>query len=243
MAEKFAEINKMDQPLPLWGVILVPIYILVWMSVLIFPFAGDWQWIYGWIFVITTTINLIVSYIIINNKNPRVIRNRSKIKKEGITDDTKKAVSSDQFIYPLIIIGFFGTLIVSSLGHRFDWFTLPFVVSIGSAVIMNVGLVVVNMATLQNSYASKLLDINKDQVLIDTGLYSQVRHPLYSGGIIVILFTPIVLGSLWGLIPALLGALSMVVRIEFEEEMLLKGMEGYKDYQSRVKYKLIPKVY
>jgi protein-S-isoprenylcysteine O-methyltransferase Ste14 len=57
------------------------------------------------------------------------------------------------------------------------------------------------------------------------------------------LFMPISLGSLWGLIPALLGALMLVIRIEFEEEMLLKGMEGYLDYQSRVKYKMIPKIY
>jgi len=243
MAEKSAEINKLDQPLRLWVVILIPIYFLVIMSLLIFPFAGDWRWIYGWIFVITTSINLTVSYIIINNNNPRVIRNRSKIKKEGITDNTKKAASSDRFIYPLIVIGFLGILIVPSLGHRFDWYTLPLVVSLGCAVIMNFGLIIANMATLQNSYASKILDINQDQVLVETGLYSRVRHPLYAGGIIMMLFIPIVLGSLWGLIPALLGALSMIVRIEFEEEMLLKGMEGYKDYQSRVKYKLVPKVY
>ncbi len=130
MAEKSAEINKLDQPLRLWVVILIPIYFLVIMSLLIFPFARDWRWIYGWIFVIATSINLTVSYIIINNNNPRVIRNRSRIKKEGITDNTKKAASSDRYIYPLIVIGFLGILIVPSLGHRFDWYTLPLVVSL-----------------------------------------------------------------------------------------------------------------
>jgi len=70
-----------------------------------------------------------------------------------------------------------------------------------------------------------------------------VRHPLYAGAVVMAFFIPIALGSLWGLIPALLSVLMLVIRIEFEEEMLLKGMEGYEDYQSRVKYKLIPRVY
>ena len=59
----------------------------------------------------------------------------------------------------------------------------------------------------------------------------------------MVLSLPIALGSLWGLIPAMLGALILVVRIKFEEDMLLAGMEGYADYQSRVKYKLIPGIY
>ncbi len=235
--------DKLDQPFPWWVLLFISLYLLGFLCVLIFPFAGDWRWKYGWLFVITTTINISVGYTVINQKNPRVIRNRSKIKKEGLTADTREAGASDRFIYPIKSIGFFGAMIVSSLGHRYGWYTLPFWVSVVGAVIMNIGVVILNVATLQNSYASKLLDINQGQVLVDTGLYSRVRHPLYAGGIVMVLFMPIVLGSLWGLIPAILGGMSLVARIEFEEEMLVKGMEGYEDYRSRVKYKLIPKVY
>ncbi len=243
MTEKPTEMNKLDQPLPMWIMLIIPIWALLLMSVLVFPVAGDWRWINGWVFGITFAINISVSYLIINKKNPRVIRNRSKLRKTGLTEDTRKSASSDLFIGPLMAIGIFGAIILSGLGYRFDWYTLPFSIAIVGVVIMNGGLALMNMATLQNSYASKLLDINEDQVLVDTGLYSRVRHPLYAGGIVMFLFIPIALGSLWGLIPALLGALMFVVRIEFEEDMLLKGMEGYEDYQSRVKYKLIPKVY
>jgi protein-S-isoprenylcysteine O-methyltransferase Ste14 len=243
MTDKPTQPDKMDQPFPSWVMLLITLYLLGLLSLLVFPFAGDWRWIYGWLFVSTTTINISVGYMIINHKNPRVIRNRSKIRKEGLTADTQKAGASDRFIYPLISIGFFGAMILSSLGHRYGWYTLPLWVSVGGAVIMNAGMVVLNIATLQNSYASKLLDINQDQVLVDTGLYARVRHPLYAGGILMIMSMPIVLGSLWGLIPALLGAMTLVVRIEFEEDMLLKGMEGYDDYRARVKYKLIPKLY
>ena len=96
---------------------------------------------------------------------------------------------------------------------------------------------------LQNSFASKLLDINPDQVLIDTGLYAHVRHPLYAGALLTILTLPIALGSWWGLIPAAVAGLALVVRTNPEEEMLIKGMAGYQEYQARVRYKLIPKIY
>ena len=110
-------------------------------------------------------------------------------------------------------------------------------------VLSNAGLIVMDIAILQNSFASKLLDVNKDQVLVDTGLYAHVRHPLYAGGILMILTLPIALGSWWGLIPAAAAALTLVARIPPEEEMLLQGMEGYEEYRARVKYRLIPKIY
>ncbi len=99
------------------------------------------------------------------------------------------------------------------------------------------------VAQMQNAFASKLLDINKDQKLIDTGLYAKVRHPLYSGAIFWALGSPIALGSVIGLIGSILVIIVLIIRIKPEEEMLIKGMEGYGDYQKRVKYKLFPGIY
>ena len=99
------------------------------------------------------------------------------------------------------------------------------------------------ISQVQNAYASKILDINKDQKLIDTGLYSKVRHPLYSGAIFWVIGTPIALGSIVGLVGSLLVILALLIRIKFEEEMLIKGMEGYEDYRKRVKYKVFPGIY
>ena len=243
MSEMPIQVDKLDQPLPFWLMLIIPFYILVVFGVFVFLPAGDWLWINGWVFTISIALNMTAGYMIINQRNPRVIRNRMKVRKTGITDATRQAASSDRFVYPLIAIGFFGALILPGIGHRFDWSTIPFSVAMIGVVVMNVGVFLVNMATLQNSYASKVLDINQGQVLVDTGLYAYVRHPLYAGGVLMVLSLPIALGSLWGLIPAMLGALILVVRIKFEEDMLLAGMEGYADYQSRVKYKLIPGIY
>jgi protein-S-isoprenylcysteine O-methyltransferase Ste14 len=236
-------IDALDKPLPLWFIIILPFYACGILAVILFPIAKDWRWLEAWAFIITFAINIMISYAIINQKNPRVLRNRMKIKKKGLTAATQKSAGSDWFLIPLLTVGFFGALIVPGVTHRLGLSLLPAVLEIAGLVLTNIGLIIMNIALLQNSFASKLLDINREQYLIDTGLYAHVRHPLYAGAILMILSIPIALGSWLGLIPATVAVLSLVVRIKYEEEMLVKGMVGYRDYQTRVKYKLIPKIY
>ncbi|NVM16424.1 MAG: isoprenylcysteine carboxylmethyltransferase family protein [Candidatus Lokiarchaeota archaeon] len=235
--------DKSDKPLPLWGIALIPIYISALFIIILFPLAQDWTWIEAWLFILSFVVNFTISYYLINKKNPRVIRNRMKIKKVGVTEKTKKTSRSDLFIMPLLSIGFFGAMILPPFDYRFQWTTIPFYVEIIGLVILNFGLIIIDFAMVQNAYASKILDINKDQKLIDTGLYGHVRHPLYTGAILMILGLPIALGSWISLIPAAIGVLALIIRIKFEEKMLIKGMDGYEDYRTRVKYKLIPKIY
>jgi len=237
------DVDKMDTPLPGWIFVLMPIYISVVIGIFIFPFAWTLFWLEGWLFIITLSLNISISYYIINRKNPRLIRNRTKTKKVGITEETKKAAGSDKYLLPLVGIGFICALIFPSFDYRFQWTTIPFMVEILGLLLSNIGLVIMNVAQFQNAYASKILDINKGQKLIDTGLYGHVRHPLYSGGIFWVLFLPISLGSWISLIPAILAIIPLLIRIKYEEEMLIKGMEGYEDYRTRVKYKLIPLIY
>jgi protein-S-isoprenylcysteine O-methyltransferase Ste14 len=159
----------------------LPIYAVGFLAIFLFPIAKDWRWLEGWAYVLAFAVNTAISYAIINKKNPRVIRNRMKVKKEGLTAATTKPAGSDRFILPIASVGFFGALIVPGLAHRFGWPAIPVSLETAGLVLSNVGLIIANVAILQNSFASKLLDINKDQVLIDTGLYAHVRHPLYAG--------------------------------------------------------------
>ena len=243
MSEKPLDPKKLDQPFPWWFILLIPIYVVGALSLLLFPFAGDWGWLNGWLFLISLALNITIGYAIINQKNPRVLRNRAKLKKTGLSKDTQKPASSDRFIYPMMALGYFGAIILSALGHRSGWVSLSLPIALAGAVVLNIGVAIMNIAQFQNAHASKILDINQGQMLVDIGLYSHVRHPLYAGAILMGLAIPITLGSLWGLLPALLGSLALVLRIEFEEVMLLKGMDGYADYQERVKSKLIPGIY
>jgi len=238
-----AEQDPMDKPLPLGFILLIPVWAVIIVSLLIFPIAGDWRWWEGWAFVLSFAVNMGIGYAVINQRNPRVIRNRAKTKKQGLTAMTRKSASSDWFIMPFLAIGFYGALLIPALGHRHGWPSVPVSLEIIGLILSNVGTAIMSIAMLQNSYASKILDINEGQRLIDTGLYAHVRHPLYASAIPMILPVPLALGSWWGLIPAVVAVLSLVVRIEFEEKMLVAGMDGYEDYQRRVKHKLIPGIY
>ncbi|MHA1376137.1 MAG: methyltransferase family protein [Promethearchaeota archaeon] len=237
------EVDKSDKPLPLWGIALIPVYISALFIIILFPLAQDWAWIEAWFFIISFATNFTISYYLINKKNPHVIRNRMKVKKEGVTEQTKSSARSDWFIMPLLSIGFFGALILPPFDYRYQWSPIPFIIEIIGLIILNGGLIIMDFAMLQNAYTSKILDINKDQKLIDTGLYGHIRHPLYTGAIFMIFGLPIALGSWISLIPAAFGTFALILRIKFEENMLIKGMDGYKEYQTRVKYKIIPKIY
>ncbi len=237
------EIDKLDKPLPLWTIALIPVYLSVLFIIILFPLAQDWAWIEAWLFIISFVINMTISFYLINKKNPRVLRNRMKVKKVGITEKTKSSAGSDKFILPILAIGFVAALILPIFDYRNQWSSIHFAVEIIGLAIFNVGVIIMDIEMVQNAYASKILDINKDQKLIDTGLYSHVRHPLYSGAVLMILGMPIALGSWISLIPAAIGVLSLIIRIKFEEEMLIKGMDGYIEYRTRVKYKLIPKIF
>jgi len=235
--------EKLDKPLPLWLILIIPFYAGGIITLFIFPVAGDWSWFEGWAYTIAFAINIGLSYAIINQKNPRVLRNRAKLKKEGLTNATRKSAGSDYIILPIMGLGFLGALIVPGLEHRFTGTSLPLTLIIIGLVLSNVGSVIMSFAMLQNAFASKILDINKDQVLVDTGLYAYVRHPMYSGAVLMIMALPVALSSWWGLIPASVAVLSLLIRIKPEESMLIAGMDGYIEYQSRVKYKLIPGIY
>lgn len=237
------DMSEMDKPLPLWFMFILPFYMVGILALVIFPLAKDWGWLEAWIFIITFAVTMTIGTAIINKQNPRVLRNRMKMKKDGLTAATKKSAGSDRWIMPLMSIGFFGALILPAWAHRLGWAALPFAVEMIGIVLTNIGLIIMNIAMLHNPFASKILDINQEQNLIDSGIYAQVRHPLYSGASLMIIAIPIALGSWYALIPAAIGVLCLVVRIKFEEDMLIKGMTGYQDYQKRVKYKLIPKIY
>ena len=235
--------DKMDKPLSPLFIAIIPFYAAAFMGVFLFPVARDWGWLQAWLFIISFGLILGVGYYLINKENPRVLRNRMKLKKQGLTSAIKKSAGSDRFIMPIISVTFFSALLLPALGRRFGWPQMPFWLTILGLLVSSAGNIIVLLAMYQNAHASKLLDINQEQKLIDTGLYAKVRHPLYAGAIWMVLGIPVALGSYWGLIPALIASITLIWRIKFEEEMLLKGMQGYAQYQQRVIYKLFPGIY
>jgi protein-S-isoprenylcysteine O-methyltransferase Ste14 len=96
----------------------------------------------------------------------------------------------------------------------------------------------------ENRYASAIVEINKEQKVIETGPYKIVRHPMYTGGLIFLLFTPLASGSFWTLIPfSVFTIVPIVLRIVNEEKFLVANLPGYSEYCHMTKYRLIPLIW
>ena len=106
-------------------------------------------------------------------------------------------------------------------------------------------LYLIERTTMENTFMSTLVRIQgeRKQHVISSGVYSFVRHPLYLGCALMMFGAPLLLGSLYGLLLAALGMAAVIGRIFGEEKMLAEELEGYADYQQRVRYRLIPYVW
>ena len=220
------------------------LYIITYLSVAIF-FAllflaiflpagrlNFWNgWLYRLLFCIPTF--MITAYFLQND--PALIERRIR------PAETRPAQIVGQSMAAILFFG--GIIILPSLDYRFEWSFVPPWISMLGAVVVFGGFVIVFIVFKSNTFASRSIEHMEGQQVIFTGLYSIVRHPMYSGAILIIFATPVVLGSVLGLIPAVLLFFIIVLRIHDEEKMLKTELIGYKEYCEKVRFRLIPYVW
>ncbi len=232
-----------DQNKPLNTTLLIVLSLLSIIFQLPFLFlpAKRWDWIEAWVYLIFFFITMLAQTLILNKKNPQVLRNRMNAKKSGLT----KAEGADKWILPLLSIDFLALFLIPGFDEGNNWSDVPIYVEIIGFLILGVAFYILYRSMLDNAFASKVLDIRKDggHKVIDTGSYGVVRHPMYTGFLLMGFGLSLALGSWYALIPAALFIVILVMRIKYEEEMLIEGLEGYEEYQLKVKYKLFPKIY
>ncbi len=208
-------------------------YILgvVIIGLILFIPAGTFEFWNAWLFMALLFIPMFFVMIVLWLKNKDLLRKRiSKKEKEK----TQKIVINLSLL--IIVISF----IVAGLDFKYDFSRLPnWAVIVGSiTLVISYGLFIEVMR--ENTYLSKIVEIQENQKVVDTGLYSIVRHPMYMATTILYLSFPIVLGSLSAFIILLPFPFVLVKRIKNEEDVLEKGLDGYKEYKQKVKYKMIP---
>jgi protein-S-isoprenylcysteine O-methyltransferase Ste14 len=140
-------------------------------------------------------------------------------------------------------LAFLAVFVVSGLDHRAGWSSVPVAAVIAGDALVALGLFVVFLVFRVNAFSSAVVELHREQQLVSTGPYAVVRHPMYSGGLLVLLGTPIALGAWWSLVPALGVAAAIVVRLLDEERLLVAGLPGYSAYRDRVPYRLVPRVW
>ena len=134
-------------------------------------------------------------------------------------------------------------LVIPGFDFRYHWSEIPIYVVIIADCFVGMGFLIVFRVFKANSFASGTIEVSSEQALISTGPYKIIRHPMYSGGILLCLFTPIALGSYPALIFAIGVSVVIVFRLLDEEKILSEKLHEYKDYCDKVKYRLIPGVW
>ena len=140
-------------------------------------------------------------------------------------------------------IGFVCLLVVPALDHRFGWSAAPAWVALGGDALVALGLALIARVYRENSFAAATIEVAPDQRVISTGPYAVVRHPMYASASLYVVGTPLALGSYWGLLPLVVMAPFLVWRLLDEERILTRSLPGYADYQTRVRYRLVPHVW
>ena len=140
-------------------------------------------------------------------------------------------------------LSFMAMYVVSAFDHRLDWsfVTLP-VVIVGEALVI-AGFYIIFRVFKENTFTSATVEVAKGQKVISTGPYRVVRHPMYSGGLLMLVSTPLALGSFWGLITFIPITFVIVLRLLDEERFLSANLSGYTAYCNKVQFGLIPRVF
>lgn len=211
---------------------LVPVIILIVLGVVLFLPAGSLRFWEAWIYWSGFSVLTLFITIYFLKKSPELLSRRMRYKEK---ETTRKP--------PAILNLFFLCFVIPGLDFRFHWSAVPVWLVIAANAIVFLGYIFIILVFKENSYASTIIQVEKEQRVITTGPYAIVRHPMYLGLLLMILFTPLALGSYWAVIPALLCIPMNVFRIKGEEEVLLRDLTGYKDYCLKTRYRLVPLIW
>jgi protein-S-isoprenylcysteine O-methyltransferase Ste14 len=211
---------------------------VVFVAVTLFLPAGTLNWAMGWALVGIYAIWVGATALILIPNNPDLLIERATRRKGNKTWDT--------VLLSIVGLTTIAKYILAGLDVRFEWTAqMSLALQIAALVIAVMGYALTTWATAANTFFSKIVRIQKDRdhAVATGGPYRYVRHPGYIGTIAFELATPIMLGSLWALIPGVLAALLFVVRTALEDKTLLGELDGYQDYAHRVRYRLLPGVW
>ncbi|HEX3048408.1 MAG TPA: isoprenylcysteine carboxylmethyltransferase family protein [Bacillota bacterium] len=189
---------------------------------------GYWE---AWVYMAVTIIPATITMLYLLRTAPDLLERRMRMREKK--SEQKLIVF---LTFPLFIAAF----VLPGLGQRFGWTEIPATIIIIADLMVLLGYLFFIRVLLENRYASRVIEVEQKQKVITTGPYAVVRHPMYVSVLLIYTFSPVALGSLWGLIPMAFLTLLIIARIRNEEKVLSQELEGYREYMQKTKYRLIP---
>lgn len=203
---------------------------LLVVSALLFAPAGTLYFWNAWLFLFVLFIPMFITGIVLWVKNPELLAKRLNAKEKETEQKSVTMLTGLMFI-----IGF----IIAALDFRFQWSNIPTWLVIVATALFLIAYVLYMEVLRENIYLSRIVEVQEDQKVIDTGLYGIVRHPMYSATLLLFLAIPIILGSIYSFVVFIIYPVLLVKRILNEEKILESELVGYADYKKSVKYRLI----
>jgi len=204
------------------------------MGLILFGTAGSLQYWQAWIYLLMLggLATLVGIYLIRND--PALFERRMRMKER---ETVQKKIILSSFLYIGLLF------ILPALNFRFGWTITPVWAVIFGDILIAIGYWVFYRVLRENSFASRVIEVEQGQNVIDSGPYASVRHPMYQGVILIYAFTPLALGCWWMVLPALSIVPILAIRLRNEEEVLSRDLPGYEMYLQKVKYRLVPGVW
>jgi protein-S-isoprenylcysteine O-methyltransferase Ste14 len=207
------------------------------LALALFVPAGSlrfWQgWLYGFVFVAATTA--ITIYFL--KHDPKLVERRMH------AGPAAEEVPAQKIIMTITLVAFVLLLALPGLDYRWHWSAVPawlvFAANVGVALSFYIFFVVLK----QNSYAASTIRVEANQPVVSTGVYAIVRHPLYSGALLLLALTPLALGSYWALLILIPTVPVLIWRLLDEEHFLKQNLPGYTDYCRATRFRLIPGIW
>ena len=207
---------------------------LVLVAALLFLPAWTLDYWQAWLLLGILFIPMFLAGLVLMAKKPELLRKRLQAREEEMEQKLVIALSGLMFMAAFVLAG---------LDHRFGWLPLPAWVSWTAAALFLLAYALYAEVLRENSYLSRTIEVQEGQKVIDTGLYGIVRHPMYMSTLLLFLSMPLVLGSLISFAVMLVYLPIIALRMRNEEQVLEQGLEGYRDYKKKVRYKVIPYIW
>ena len=207
------------------------------LGLMLFVPAGTLHYWQGWLFGTVFMASTVAIGVYFSKHDPKLIERRIRAGPAAEKDPTQK------LIILLVIAAFIVLLVVPGFDYRWHWSSVPaWLVLVGNgAVALSFALFFVVLK--QNSYAASTVTAEPGQPVVSTGVYGIVRHPMYAGALLLLVATPLALGSFWGLLADLAAVPALIWRLIDEERILKRDLPGYVDYCRRVRNRLIPEIW
>lgn len=207
---------------------------VVCVAALIFLPAGTIAYPNGWLFLALLFIPMFLAGLVMMAINPALLRSRLDAKEQQGEQKQVVRLSGLMFLFGFVAAG---------LDFRFGWTSLPGWVTPCAAVLFLLAYALYAEVLRENTWLSRTIQVQEGQTVVDTGLYGIVRHPMYSATLLLFLSMPLVLGSLVSFVIFLVYPNLIAKRIRNEEQVLEAQLQGYSEYKTRVKYRLIPYIW